>query len=116
MKAVKIILLSVGYTVSGLLFALVFLGQMLSWWRSGVLIGEPFGAVLLCIPLSVMLSRPWEELAFAPREDPAILAATERARARGAARMKKARSRKAADDDDDDKQWDPTGELSGFIQ
>ena len=101
MKAVKIILLSVGYTVSGLLFAFVFLSQMLSWWRDGALIDEPIGTVLFCIPLSLMLWRPWEGLAFAPREDPAILAATERARARGEARMKDARRRKVSDDDDD---------------
>ena len=99
MKAVKIILLSVGYTVSGLLFAFALMGVLLGWWLEGEVIAKTAGLLFFCVPLSVMLWRPWEELArrFAQWSK----ARSERVRARSAVRMKNARSRKAADDDDD---------------
>jgi hypothetical protein len=69
MKAVKIILLSVGYTVSGLLFAFALMGVLLGWWLEGEVIAKTAGLLFFCVPLSVMLWRPWEGLArrFAQR-------------------------------------------------
>ena len=113
MKAVKIILLSVGYTVSGLLFAFALMGVLLGWWLEGEVIGKTAGLLFFCVPLSVMLWRPWEGLArrFAQWSK----ATSERVRTRSTARIKDARGRKVAKYRHN-KQWDPTGELSGFIQ